>query len=82
MRIGCQLGTEARGTCQRVADAIRRLTGVNYHPSHVSLLLREYYYSYQKPATKAIQRDEEAIMKWLEEEWPKVAKTLNKKASE
>ena len=73
---------DEKWSCRRVADAIRRLTGVNYHPSHVSLLLREYYYSYQKPATKAIQRDEATIMKWLEEEWPKIVKTLSKKAND
>src|SRR5215212_1920126 len=77
-----QRGAEAhafRGeawTCERVAEVIRRELGVSYHPAHVSRLLRASGLSLQKPSRRADQRDEEAIERWKEEEWPSLKKGL------
>ncbi len=62
-------------TCARVAEVIRKEEfGVSYHPAHVSRLVRALGLSLQKPARRAIQRDEEAIRRWKEERWPELKK--------
>jgi Winged helix-turn helix len=41
---------------------IERLTGVSYHPGHVWKLLRHrLHYRLQRPARRAVERDERAI---------------------
>lgn len=62
-------------TLPRVADVIRRLTGVRYHPGHVWRLLRQLGWSRQKPTTRARERDEEAIRYWVKTTWPRLKKT-------
>jgi transposase len=54
-------------TLARVATVIERLTGVAYHPGHVWKLLR---HRLQRPARRAIERDERAIARWVAEDWP------------
>ena len=61
-------------TRKRVAAVIRREFGVTYSPGHVGRILRALGWSLQKPEKRASQRDEEAIQKWVEEEWPKIKK--------
>jgi transposase len=70
-------GAEARGfdtdlwTLPRVAEVIWRLTGVGYHLGHVWWLLRRHQGSPQRPARRAIERDEQEIARWRAEEWPR-----------
>ena len=59
-------------TLARVADVIARETGVEYHPGHVWRVLRNLGWSLQKPARRAVERDEEAIQRWVKETWPAV----------
>ena len=59
----------------RVAQVIQSLTGVAYHPSHVSRLLRQLGWSRQRPARRAVERNEAAITAWVKERWPRVKKT-------
>ncbi len=61
-------------TCERVAIVIRREFGVNYHPAHVSRLLKALRQSLQKPQRRANQRDEDAIERWKEKRWPSLKK--------
>ena len=74
-------GAEAAGyhtdlwTCPRVAEVIERRFGVCYHVDHVGRLLHDLGWSPQKPARRAIERDEEAIRRWVHEQWPRVKKT-------
>jgi transposase len=50
---------------------IQRLTGVAYHPGHVWKLLRHrLHYRLQRPARRAVERDERAIARWVAEDWP------------
>jgi transposase len=67
-------------TCERVATLIRREFGVDYHPAHVSRLLRALRHSVQKPQRRANQRDEEAIERWKEERWPSLKRGHRRKA--
>jgi transposase len=62
-------------TLQRVAEVIETLTGVGYHPGHVWRILRQMGWSRQRPARRAVERDDEAIANWVKKEWPRVKKT-------
>jgi transposase len=59
-------------TLQRVADVIAMETGVRYHIGHVWKMLGRLGWSWQKPARRAIERDEEGIARWVREEWPEI----------
>jgi len=63
-------------TCPRVAWLIHRQFDVRYHPAHVSRLLHGLGFSPQKPTRRAVERDEERIQAWIEQDWPRVKKTL------
>jgi len=59
-------------TLERVAAVIEQVSGVRYHPGHVWHLLKERAWSWQKPARRAVERNEEAIGHWAREEWTRV----------
>ncbi len=73
-------GPEALGfstglwTASRVRDLIEYQTGVRYHPAHVWRILRQLNWSCQRPAGRALERDEAAIRRWKKYRWPKVKK--------
>ena len=62
-------------TLARVAEVIEAVTGVRYHPGHVWRVLRQMGWSRQRPARRAVERDDAAIERWVNERWPKVKKT-------
>jgi transposase len=63
-------------TLRRVAEVIEDETGVAYHPGHVWRILREQLgWSRQRPARRAVERDDEAIADWAKRDWPRVKKT-------
>ena len=78
-------GAEAFGfrgqvwTTKRVAEVIRRVFGVSYHPAHCSRILRSIKHSVQKPIQRATQRDEAAIGRWKQERWPALKKRPQRK---
>src|SRR5919106_3442436 len=61
-------------TQPRVTQVIRRHFGVQYYPSQVGRILKQYNWSRQKPLKRASQRDEDAIQRWKEERWPALKK--------
>jgi transposase len=71
-------GAEAYGfrgelwTCIRVAKVIEEEFGVSYHKGHVSRLLKELHWTPQMPIARAIQRDEQEIVRWRTEVWPRL----------
>jgi transposase len=74
-------GAEANGyigdvwTLPRVAEVIERLTGVSYHPGYVWYILRrQLRWSWQRPARKAVERDDIAIEQWVQQRWPQLKK--------
>lgn len=74
-------GAEANGypndlwTLQRVADVIERVTGVAYHPARVWYILRQQLgWTWQRPARRATERDDEAIARWVKQRWPRLKK--------
>ncbi len=63
-------------TLPRVARLIKHLTGVQYHPGHVWRLLGALDWTLQRPAKRAVERNEAAIEHWKTTRWPTVKKTL------
>ena len=60
-------------TLDRVAAVIEAETGVAYHPGHVWKLLRDRLgWSRQRPARRAVERDEEAVARWVAHDWPRI----------
>ena len=75
-------GAEANGytadlwTLPRVAEVIERVTGQAYHPGHVWHILREQLgWTWQRPARRAVERDDEAIARWVKQRWPQIKST-------
>lgn len=65
-------------TQRLIADLIaREFGGVSYHHDHVGVLLKAIGFTHQKPARRAVERDEARIDAWRREVWP----ALLKKAS-
>jgi transposase len=64
-------------TLVRVAEVIEKTTGVRYHPGHVWRLLGELGWTRQRPARRAVERDEEKIARWVKEDWPRIKKARN-----
>jgi transposase len=62
-------------TLARVAEVIEEETGVRYHPGHVWKVLHQMGWSRQRPARQAVERDDAAIERWVNERWPRVKKT-------
>jgi transposase len=58
-----------------VAEVIQRVTGVSYHPRYVWYLLRQQLqWTWQRPARRAIERDDNAIHDWVQQQWPHLKK--------
>ena len=58
-------------TLERITTVIERLTEVAYHPGHTWKLLRHRMgYRLLHPARRAVERDEQAIARWVAEDWP------------
>jgi len=62
-------------TLARIAEVIEATTGVRYHQGHVWYILKSMGWSRQKPARRAIERDEKRIASWVKEDWPRIKKT-------
>ena len=74
-------GAEANGyttdvwTLPRAAAVIERVTGVSYHPGYVWYILRKQLrWSWQRPARRAVEREEAAIERWVDQSWPRLKK--------
>jgi Winged helix-turn helix len=59
-------------TLRRVVEVIWRLAGVGYHPGHMWLILRGLGWSAQRLVRVAAERDEQAIARWVAEDWPAI----------
>jgi transposase len=80
IREALKRGPEALGyetglwTAWRVADLIERECGVRYHTGHVWKVLKNLGWSCQRPTTRALERDEDAIRRWKKRRWPELKK--------
>lgn len=65
-----------RWTLDRIRTVIRRQFGVTYHPHYLADRLRASGWSAQIPAVVAKERDEELVLAWLAQDWPRIKKKL------
>ena len=78
---GLKHGPEALGygtglwTAWRVADLIERECGVKYSTVHAWRVLRALGWTPQRPASRALERNEAAIRRWKHGRWPELKKT-------
>ncbi len=63
-------------TTQRIAEVIESEFGESYHRDHVGRMMKKLGWSHQKPDRRAIERDDEIVKRWKDEDWPRV-KTPN-----
>ena len=71
-----QLGYETGlWTAARVAHLIETEFGIRYGKNHVWWILQQLGWSCQRPAGRAIERDEEKIRRWKKQRWPELKKT-------
>jgi transposase len=61
-------------TARRIAAVLEREFGVRYHPAHVTRLLAELNWSYQKPERRALERNDGAIEHWKRYNWAQIKK--------
>ena len=61
-------------TCPRVAKVIRDEFDVDYHVDHIGRVLHGLGFSPQKPERRAIERDEQAIQRWVRYTVPHIKK--------
>lgn len=62
-------------TLERVAEVIERITGIRYGTTQTWTILRTRLgWSRQRPARRAVERDDEAIATWVKQEWPRIKK--------
>jgi transposase len=69
----------SRWTAWRVADLIARECGVQYSTVHAWRLLRALGWTPQRPAGRALERNETAIQRCKRERWPTRKKTPKSK---
>lgn len=62
-------------TLARVAEVIERTTGVRYSQTQTWTILRERLgWTRQRPARRAVERNDEAIAAWVAKDWPRIKK--------
>jgi transposase len=61
-------------TCPRVKLLIERAYGVSYHVDYLPRLLRSLGFTPQKPARRAVERDDDVIDTWVRKDWPRIKK--------
>jgi transposase len=62
-------------TLNRVAEVIEKLTGVRYAPTQTWTILRQRLgWTRQRPARRAVERDDAAIEAWVKRDWPRIKK--------
>jgi transposase len=67
-------------TLPRIGKVILERFGVEYSTGHLWHLLRRMGFSCQKPEKRAIQRNEEEIVRWKRHGWPALKKKPGEKA--
>jgi len=67
-------------SARRIVELVRRKFGVTFHPASMRRWLTARSYSPQRPARKARQRNDDAIVHWVAKDWPRIQKKRTKPA--
>jgi len=68
-------------TLGRIRKVVAERFGVRLSESQISRILREMGFSCQRPARRALQRDEQAVRAWKTQRWPALKKTPQKRGA-
>jgi transposase len=63
----------------RLAQLIEEEFGVHFHPDYLGTWLRQRGYTPQKPRRVPREKDDEAIARWLAEDWPRIKRTASRR---
>jgi transposase len=67
-------------TAARVAALILRTFGVAHHPEHVRKILKHRLgWTSQKPQTRATERDEDGLRRWVEQRFPRIVRAAQER---
>ena len=66
-------------TLARIVEVIRQHFEVTYDPSGVWHLLKRMGWSCQKPERRARERNDQAVVAWRKENWPRIKKRPQKR---
>jgi transposase len=61
-------------TCPRIAQLIRRRWGVDFHVDYLPRLMASLGFSCQKPQRRALERDAQAVERWVRRDWTRIKK--------
>jgi len=64
-----------------VAYLIQKELGIRYHSGHVWKILRQLHWSPQRPAGRALERNEQAIQHWKRKTSPDIKKKPKKRGA-
>lgn len=62
-------------TRKRIAKLIAKEFQVNYHPSHISKLIRKLGFSLQVPISHSYRKDDKAVAEWKTQTLPSIKKS-------
>src|SRR5436305_2820723 len=65
----------------RLAQLIEQEFDVHFHPRYLSTWLRQRGYTPQKPRRVPREKDEEAIARWLETDWPRIKRKARRRGA-
>lgn len=65
-------------TTRRLAEVIETRYGVRFNSNYLAEWLKRRGYSPQKPEVTAVERDNPAIARWVEEDWPRIKKSAGR----
>lgn len=69
-------------TREAVRDLIQRRFGIGYSLGMIGRLLHRWGFTPQKPVTRAYERDDEAIRRWLKHEYPALRRRAKRENAE
>ncbi|WP_063838345.1 winged helix-turn-helix domain-containing protein [Saccharothrix sp. ST-888] len=72
---------DRRWTLPRVALLVARRFHVRFSHSQISRILHEMDFSVQVPVHRAVERDPQAVQRWMREVRPEVEKTVREQGS-
>jgi transposase len=61
-------------TCPRIGEVIRGRFGIRFHVDYLPRLMASLGFSCQRPERRAIERDERAIRRWINQDWTRIKK--------
>ena len=61
-------------TCPRLAQLIAEEWGLRFNPRYLSAWLRAHGFTPQRPRRVPRERDDRALVAWLERDWPRIKK--------